>query len=314
MSLDSFIYRLYDLLGIRCRPYTVHSSWINKPIESVANQIIDLFNNKIIHGLGSKKSDKVGTNKSKRENEIIVSLTTYPDRIDKVWMVIESMLVQTLKPDRVILWLAEDEFQGIDELPENLSQQMKRGLEIKFCKNIRSHKKYYYAIKEFDDSIIILIDDDFIYPRYLLNDLYREYINNPKCIITRTAAVVHDIESSLPSSWGRLGKRSDYVSESDLQAFTGSGTLLPPHALPEEALDLNNIEEICPYADDLWLFYFSRKNGFKTKPLLPPKPFPIPLFEKSRSSLWEINGPLGGQNDVQWKRIIQKFGLLSQER
>jgi len=40
-----------------------------------------------------------------RQSRIIVSLTTYPARINSVWITVSSLLQQTMKPYKVILWL-----------------------------------------------------------------------------------------------------------------------------------------------------------------------------------------------------------------
>lgn len=40
---------------------------------------------------------------TKRECQLIVSLTSFPLRIGRLWIVIESLLRQQVKPDRVIL-------------------------------------------------------------------------------------------------------------------------------------------------------------------------------------------------------------------
>ena len=53
------------------------------------------------------------------EPELIVSLTTYSKRIYQVHLVIETLMEQTLKPNRIVLWLDENEFTH-DELPFHL--------------------------------------------------------------------------------------------------------------------------------------------------------------------------------------------------
>ena len=80
------------------------------------------------------KSRQSGINKSYiRKKKIIISMTSIPVRIDKVWIVVESLLRQTYKPDQIILWLAKDEFKDCP-LPSTLKAQQKRGLQIR--KNI----------------------------------------------------------------------------------------------------------------------------------------------------------------------------------
>ena len=67
-----------------------------------------------------------------------------------------------MKPDEIILWLAEEQFNGIDSLPKALLEQQKRGLTIRFCDDLRSHKKYYYTMQEYPRDIVILVDDDIV--------------------------------------------------------------------------------------------------------------------------------------------------------
>ena len=60
-----------------------------------------------------------------RETQIVVSLTTYGGRIHEVYKTIQSLFMQSVKADRIILWLAEDEFNP-DNLPRILQQWKKR--------------------------------------------------------------------------------------------------------------------------------------------------------------------------------------------
>ena len=106
------------------------------------------------------------------QRPVIISLTTIPARIDKVWLTIESLLRQQKKPNKIILWLAEDEFEKI-EIPQILQKQQKRGLEIRYCKNLRSYKKFYYTMLEYPDSYVLVVDDDYVYSERLLAEMMR---------------------------------------------------------------------------------------------------------------------------------------------
>lgn len=80
--------------------------------------------------------------------EVIVSLTTFPARINKVYITIETIFQQETLPNRIILWLANKQFpRGLYALPQRLLNMQQKGLEIRFCEDIRSYKKYYYSIK-----------------------------------------------------------------------------------------------------------------------------------------------------------------------
>lgn len=57
-------------------------------------------------------------------------------------MVIETILSQSIKPDKVILYLSKVQFPRLEEdLPDSLLNMKARGLDIRFVEgDIRSHK------------------------------------------------------------------------------------------------------------------------------------------------------------------------------
>jgi len=61
----------------------------------------------LIHGVSAAFSARYGVNTDRRPAELIVSLTTIPERIGKVHLGIDCLLRQSVRPDRVILWLNE---------------------------------------------------------------------------------------------------------------------------------------------------------------------------------------------------------------
>ena len=80
----------------------------------------------------------------------IVSLTSFGPRLEKIWLGIESLLRQEVKPDRIILYLTASQVSDIESLPKSLLKLRNRGLEIVLCPdNIRSHTKYYYAMTHY---------------------------------------------------------------------------------------------------------------------------------------------------------------------
>ena len=61
-------------------------------------------------------------NNNNRKEKIIVSLTTYNKRINTVFLTIESIFEQTVKPDKIVLWLDKNEF-SIDTIPSTLKNK-----------------------------------------------------------------------------------------------------------------------------------------------------------------------------------------------
>ena len=130
--------------------------------------------------------DKLGIsleNYNKEEKRIIVSLTTFPQRINTVHKTIKTLLNQTLKPNKVILYLALSQFEKKEEeLPNNLLKLKDYGLEIKWCEDIKSYKKLIPALEEFKDDIIITFDDDIYYPKDVVENLYNAHLAYPFAI------------------------------------------------------------------------------------------------------------------------------------
>src|SRR6185312_7028817 len=77
--------------------------------------------------------------------ELIVSLTSYPARFGVLGKTIKSLLSQTIRPDRTVLWVAHNDFVEIPTAVRNLEQH---GLEIRLCEDIRSYKKIVPSLRQ----------------------------------------------------------------------------------------------------------------------------------------------------------------------
>lgn len=254
-------------------------------------------------------SDSIGTTTEKRDQKIVVSLTSFPKRIDTVWLTIETLFHQSVKPDEIILWLAESQFNGIDSLPNSLLRMQKRGLTIRFCEDFRSHKKYYFALKEHPEDLVILADDDMFYPRDTIKNLMQLHERYPKDICCITAQVIDPEFTAVPSLWRNPRVDEHSWQHSDrLQAYTGSGTLIPPCALPQEVFDEEMFQKLCPYADDLWLTFMAYWQGTRFSTLQKWRAFPISIYGTAEGSLYYVNGEQK-QNDVQWQNLLDEYGV-----
>ena len=109
--------------------------------------------------------------------KVIVSFTSYPKRIAGVTKVLDSLSVQTYKPDRIILYLSEEQFGG-RKIPIDLSPYAAHGFELRWCRgDMKSHKKYLYALQEYPDNYVITVDDDFYYDSCMVE----EFVRNTQC-------------------------------------------------------------------------------------------------------------------------------------
>lgn len=301
----SFIYKIYFFLQRKRKKHREQAGnaegILEKAIRFVLGYIEAYYNIFVVKSWRKHPSQKFGLNKKEREQKIIVSLTSFPGRIDTLWITIESILRQTVKPDKILLWLAESQFDGLESLPDSLLFLQKRGLTIRFCYDLRSHKKYFYTMQEHPDDLVVLLDDDMIYPFDTIEKLMKLHYKYPADICTITGQVI--VPGKLPSQW-RNPMLSEKLEHSDeLQIFSGSGSLYPPHTVHKDAFDKKKIQDICPYADDLWLTYMGKRKNTKITALYPWRAFPVTIYGTSQGSLWEINAAQG-QNDIQWESLI----------
>ena len=206
----------------------------------------------------------LNTNKT-RKNKIICSITSFPGRIDKIWVSLETILRQSYKPDKIILWLAESQFPD-RHLPDSLLKLEERGLSIRYVDDdLRSHKKYFYALQEYKDDLVILLDDDLYYPEGLIQNLIDMSIANPHAICaTRVHKMTYKKDELLPyKRWIHNYNKNGFFSDSNLFFTSGAGTLIPPGAFNNDVFNDTIFKNICFLADDVWLNFQARKNGTK---------------------------------------------------
>lgn len=247
--------------------------------------------------------------------EIVVSLTSFGKRIHEVYLAIESIMQGTLKPNRIILWLSEDEFKG-KTLPQTLLHQQRRGLQICYCEDIKSYKKIVPTLVKYPDACIVTIDDDLVYEFDLLENLIQAHIENPEDIC---ACRMHRItlnENNRPNSYllWDLQIYPEPGNKSPLHFLTsGGGTLFPPHCFTKEFFNQDNFMSLCPYADDVWInamLLLSRRKITKayTHSTLGCDYSPIRLYQDDALSIKNTDEK-ECKNDLQIKSVFDHYNL-----
>lgn len=201
---------------------------------------------------------------SDREQKLIISLTSYPARIQTVHITINTLLQQSIKPDKVILWLAKEQFPNLEQdLPEDLLCLKQYGLEIKWCEDLKSYKKLVPALLEFPNDIIVTADDDLYYQEDWLESLYNEYKKNPECICTRRASRVHLKNNvlNIVSHYSNKYYKPTYLC----QLMGGAGTLYPPNSLHPDVTNVEKIKSLIPTHDDIYFWIMALANNTKIK-------------------------------------------------
>ena len=200
-------------------------------------------------------------NKEEREENVIVSLTSYPARIQTVWLVIKSLLNQTYKPDRIILWLAEEQFP-VRQLPQELLSLERYGLEIKWTKDYYGHKKYLFPVREQQkNEVVITYDDDIIYSPKSVERLMKKHKEHPLCLVCERGQAFDDKSISNPGRWKTISDTGVKIPTFSLNPSPGGGCLIPYGGFYKDATNEERFRKLAYKNDDLWYMFMCAENG-----------------------------------------------------
>ena len=242
--------------------------------------------------------------------DIVVSFTTYPARINCLPVVVGSIVRQSLKPDLVVLYLSKEQFEDLEH-PIFISLK-KQGVIIKLVDDdLRSHKKYYYAMQEYPNSVIITIDDDVVYDKNMIRDLYQSYKKHPHAVSSkRVHGIKFDKYNRVLSynEWEYQKTNLIDIENHELIATGCGGVLYPPKIFNKNCFNAEVIKDTCLLADDLWLKCMELMNDV-----------PVVLAQSNNYSVRNVWGTLNcglantnveqNGNDIQLQNICKYFNL-----
>ena len=274
-----------------------------------------------------------GVTDQPRKTPVIVSLTSWPPRLHYTWLAIESIMEQEVKPDRIILHLAEEEFPE-HKIPKTLVQLQQRGLEIRFGRNFFGGKKLMPLRKEHEYAVIVTVDDDKWYTSDWLATLLESHEKDPACIWTYKAYAPMVQGKKLLSvktwifpetlfysftNWRCITKlpynlllwmnlKMDKFPSLPLLLFGAHGVLYPPRSLHPSVWDEDAYLRLSAKNDDVWFYAMALLNRtvIKMHPL--PKIRTIELKKTEECGLFE-NGNSVGLTDRDLQSVFTQYGL-----
>ncbi|GMO48954.1 MAG: glycosyl transferase [Termitinemataceae bacterium] len=274
------------------------------------------------NGFNETKIDKqicsfngVGIDVSQSSPELIVSLTSFPPRMEKLHYTLFSLLNQTKKPHRIILWLGEEQFPNKEyDVPEKVLVLLKCGVSIEWCKDIRSYKKLVPAYRKYPDAVIVTADDDLYYAKNWLELLYNSYLTD-----TTVIHCIGGLRVRYTSEGIRPHSEWDFCPNLEPSYTTfgqgGRGVLYPPHSLYKDIDNVALFTRLVPTDDDMWFWAMAVLNGTKIKTVQSPLRNVLTNIKKEldpnySDSLHYSNHYLG-QTPIQLANIINQYPLLT---
>ena len=259
-----------------------------------------------------QERNRAGTTGKDEPGGVVVSLTSYPGRIYDIHYAVHSLLRQSFRPERVVLWLGEDSFPGReDDLPGALLDFRRRGLEIRFCEDLGPFTKLVPALSAFQGKTIVTADDDIVYPGNWLEALVRARGADPNAIWCRRVRRLELSPNGDVARYCRWKVNLDGAEPSFANFLTGvGGVLYPPDSLDPAAADKVSFQRLTPKNDDIWFWAMAVRKGTRIGAVsggLPPYLTYVNRWRELGLSddvtLMESN--LSGANDVQFRSVLE---------
>lgn len=200
---------------------------------------------------------------------LIVSFTSFGRRVNSCTPYAAfSILTQKTLPEAVIVYLDETRWND-NNLPKRVKYLVKMGLKVRYCHDLKSYTKLIPALKEFPTKIIVTVDDDIWYSKYLLVNLYRSHLKDKNSIIANRVGfpTYNNNELRHWKQWvweNEINRSHNYESDKILALGVG-GVLYPPNSLDIEVFNNEVFQKLCPHADDIWFYVMAIRNKTNRK-------------------------------------------------
>lgn len=208
------------------------------------------------------KNGKLAFSQNRETSNVIISLTSYGERLFDLKYTLFSLVLQSVKAEKIIVWIADDE-----KIPNELKIFEKYGVEFSFCEDIRSYKKLIPALCKYPNRNIVTADDDIFYNKNWLKKLVDEKKIYPNCIVAHIAHKVSFDSDGKLLPYNKWPHNVSSENSSRLLFATGVGGVLWNSA--DFYRDICNEElftTLAPKADDVWFYFMSTVlNGTKVK-------------------------------------------------
>ncbi|MBA0191909.1 MULTISPECIES: FkbM family methyltransferase [Pectobacterium] len=252
------------------------------------------------------------SNKHSLPQKLIVSLTSYYKRFKTLHLTLDCLIKQSVKPDRLVLWIAESERSLV---PNNVLAFRDHGVEIKYCEDIKSYKKIVPTLIEDPNAFIVTADDDLCYKPDWLEKLINAWDGNYKTVVAwRAHKIVLDKHKyPIPyREWVWGDKNISSEKSTLLFPTSGAGTLYPPHCFYRDIINKNIFGRLCVNTDDVWLYWMCRLSGSSFKVVGEQMDLLEWKDNSDNESLWHDN-ILKGKNDNNIKNMISYYGFIDDE-
>lgn len=270
---------------------------------------------------------------------IVVSMTTTTSRLGLCRAAISSLIGQSVRPDKIILWVSKEPYlkdSGVDSTASVMSYiksvctVIEDVVEVRCTQNIGPYRKLIPILRECQEKdIIITADDDVFYGYEWLSKLLSAYQNSCKGAVASRVRIkqCNMFGAEMSYLYWPICDKSVFLNNNYIITF-GGGAVVSKSLFDDSDIDDNGFLEVGPTADDLWYSKLLERAGAGVK-VVPEalnelnffvhdegleednSPKTISLYHKVRLRIWDyVVGRLGVSvcnNDVAYKNIERYF-------
>lgn len=278
------------------------------------------FQKKVYKKNIDKKIRKLLRGKRKLSNDriegLIVSLTSFPERIEEIKYVLFSLLDQRVLPEKIILWIAESQFPNKEnDLPLVILDFRKYNFEIHWCEDFKSYKKLIPSLVQYPDYFILTADDDLYYDRRWTQKIWQEHLEHPDeyiCHIANKIKFDHN-GNILPYQKWQFNIKSS-VSSFLHFPLGGAGGLWHKKYLFSDITNKALFFELAPYADDIWFYFMLIKMNTRIRVVNNPcnrVKYVNPYREYNLTDGYKLTTVNidNDQNDIQFRKVMNYYQI-----
>lgn len=259
---NAFCYHFYYLTEVEFKAKWASKQQINIRTDSMFLQKYDNidFNNSYY-----EKDDNL-YKRYKNTPDLLVSLTTWPKRINESIITIDRLLKQKTDCNyKIFLVLSKEEFNENDNRLNYFYYLSKTTdkLEIFWInENIKSYKKLLPIYQKFGNKFPILVcDDDILYPEDWLDKLWQEYRKDKTCVYANYGDTFCGIKNGILQLKNEINGNFSPIrnSKSFINKPAGSSGVLYPSNIFNDIrfYDYELIKKISPTDDDTWFWIWT---------------------------------------------------------
>ena len=222
---------------------------------------------------------------------VVVSLTSIPGRVERIAPVIRGLRDQTVRADRIVLnWQTAPLRDGSPCPPP---PALPAGVELAVCEGSGPSLKLLPTLRAEPNAVIVVVDDDVIYPPDFLETLLNWHRADPRAALGYRGWIIQPERG--PRDFDHVFATAlDRPMDVDI-LFGTWGYLVPPGAADDAFHDFEGWPPAMRWVDDVWISGHLKRRGVPRR-VVPAQGLPIETGASAIASLSEgLNR--SGEND-----------------